>query len=275
MELSFILWTQSFSSQFLDVFFQAMTLLGEEIFILLFFTILYWTINKDLGQFIGYSFFISLFFNTSLKEFFHMPRPIGIENIRSLRISTATGYSFPSGHTQAVTSLFASLSIYLRKKWLTILSAIIISLVGLSRIYLGVHWPKDVLGAIIISLIIVFICYFSYIRNFFNPVILSILFLGLPVFFYYKNPELSKSYGILLGYFLGLWYEKKYIHFRITKDIKKNISRVAIGLIGLLFVKEGFKVILPIGYISDAFRYFLISFYGIGFVPWIIEKYNL
>ena len=275
MELFIIKQLQSFSNSFFDMFFQGITILGEETFILLFFVILYWTINKDLGKFIGYTFFISLLINTSLKEFFHTTRPIGIDGIRSLRTSTAIGYSFPSGHTQAFTTLFASLSIYLKRRFVYIVSIILIVFVGISRVYLGLHWPRDVIGAIIIALIIVLVSYHTYIGDHYKSMLLSILALGSPLIIYFNDSEYTKSYGILLGYFLGIVLEKKYVNFTMTKNIKKNILRVAFGLIGLFLIKEGFKFILPEHYFSDTLRYALISFYGIGVFPLLIKKFNI
>ena len=199
MELLIIKWIQSFSNSFLDLFFQGVTILGEETFILLFFVVLYWTINKDIGKFIGYSFFINLLVNTALKDFFHTARPIGMDGIRSLRTYTATGYSFPSGHTQAVTALFASLSIYSRKKAVYIISTILILLVGISRMYLGLHWPRDVVGAIIIGLAIVLLSYYSYINKYHKVVLLSISLLGLPLIIYFNTSGYPTAYGIILG----------------------------------------------------------------------------
>ncbi|MEA3422936.1 MAG: phosphatase PAP2 family protein [Bacillota bacterium] len=275
MELLIIKWIQSFSNSFLDLFFQGVTILGEETFILLFFVVLYWTINKNLGKFIGYSFFISLLINTALKDFFHSARPIGIDGIKSLRTYTATGYSFPSGHTQAVTALFASLCIFSRKKTVYIISTILILLVGISRIYLGLHWPKDVIGAIVIGLTIVLLSYYSYINKYHKAVLLSILLLGSPFIIYFNTSGYPIAYGITFGYFFGTAFEKKYANFTIHKNLKKNILRIAFGLIGLLAIKEGFKILLPEHYYFDVLRYALLSFYGLGFFPLLIRKYNL
>lgn len=258
----------------MDIFFQYITAFGEETFIILFFSILFWSVNKDLAKFIGYSFVVSLLFNTGLKEFFHLPRPICIEGIKSLRIQTATGFSFLSGHTQTVASLFSSLSIYLKKTYVTIISIIIIFSVALSRLYLGLHWPRDVVGAIIISLIITFIAYKTY-KNKTNIVLLILTIFAIIPIFIFKYPEFAKSYGLLIGFNLGIMYENKYINFETTKNIGKNILRIAIGLIGIILIKEGIKLIFPTHYIFDSLRYFRISFYWIGIVPVVIKKFNL
>lgn len=68
------------------------------------------------------------------------------------KVALPTGYSFPSGHSMAAMGIYgviaaALIALYPRARWPLILStAILIALIGLSRIYLGVHWPSDVLG---------------------------------------------------------------------------------------------------------------------------------
>jgi membrane-associated phospholipid phosphatase len=275
MSISIIQYIQSFQSPALDLFFQGVTFLGEETFILLFFTILYWSVDKRMAQFVGLSFFISLLVNTGVKEILHLPRPIGLEGIRSLRIHTATGYSFPSGHTQAVASLASSIAVYIKKRLITILSILIITLVGLSRLYLGVHWPIDVLGGVIFALSITLISYYLFKKNTYMPLIVISLLLGLIPLFWLADPSYSKAFGILIGYGYGIHIEKTYIGFETKTSFIKNILRIIIGLTGLLLIKAGIKPLFPEYHLFDALRYALMGFYGIAIMPWIIKRFSL
>ena len=92
--------------------------------------------------------------NKGIKEFVKAPRPIGTEGLKSLRVSTATGYSFPSGHTQTATTFWTSLMIIFRKKWVNILGIVMILGVGLSRLYVGVHYPTDVIAGVIMGILL-------------------------------------------------------------------------------------------------------------------------
>jgi membrane protein DedA with SNARE-associated domain/membrane-associated phospholipid phosphatase len=90
-----------------------------------------------------------LLLNALLKLVFERPRP-ELESI-----VTPSGYSFPSGHTMAAAVLYGVLAAFAGRslrtwRWRVLavfLAAFLISLVGLSRIYLGAHYLSDVLGA--------------------------------------------------------------------------------------------------------------------------------
>ena len=148
-ELDIIRIIQSIHNPFLDNFFQLITMLGESFTIMIIVLGIYWCIDKTSGEYIGYSFFTSGMLNNSIKNIVKAKRPIGEEGIRSLRVQTATGYSFPSGHTQGAASTYGALYLLLKKSRYAFVFMIIIFLVGLSRLYLGVHYPKDVLGGMI------------------------------------------------------------------------------------------------------------------------------
>lgn len=92
-------------------------------------------------------------FNVLLKNFFQRERP----NI--LRLIIEDGYSFPSGHTMAALSLYGIISFLLWRHipkqndriLLICSSAFLVLFIGISRIYLGVHYPSDIVGAYLIS----------------------------------------------------------------------------------------------------------------------------
>src|SRR5690554_3486361 len=101
MELDIIRAVQSIHNPFLDAFFEGITILGEEIFIVPLLLIIFWSVNKKFGEILAFTVFTSYLLNNALKEFFSFERPIGEDGIRTLRPETATGKSFPSGHTQS------------------------------------------------------------------------------------------------------------------------------------------------------------------------------
>lgn len=111
--------------------------------------------NKKYGLAISINIFISTILNIILKNIFVRPRPEGY------RLIQAGGYSFPSGHSMASVAFYGFLIYLIFKKinnkyikWIliTILSILILA-VGLSRIYLGVHYASDVIGGYCFSII--------------------------------------------------------------------------------------------------------------------------
>ncbi len=133
------------------------TSLGSTIFLILISLILLIAIkNKLIGFFIFLNLAISGVLNQTLKYIIQRPRPIGY------RLIEVSGYSFPSGHSM-VSAAFYGFLIYLiykkiKNKYLKysliIILLLLITCIGLSRIYLGVHYASDVLAGFLFS-----ICY--------------------------------------------------------------------------------------------------------------------
>ena len=155
---------------FLDTYFKTITKLGNTVPVLLIVIILLITLNKKDKILLGTSAVLSVVINTIVKNIVKRPRP------DHLRLITQGGYSFPSGHAMISICVYGTL-IYiinkniknkLLKTILTILLLIIIISIGLSRIYVGVHYPSDILGGYLLSLTIIIIninLYHKYIRG--------------------------------------------------------------------------------------------------------------
>ena len=148
MQLEILRAIQSIASPALDVLMECVTVLGESAVIMLAFCAVYWCVDKKLGRYLAASMCASVCFNGIVKDFAKAPRPIGEPGIISHRVETATGYSFPSGHTQSITAFCASLFLAVKKTGLRAAMILLPLLVGFSRLYLGVHYPADVLGGL-------------------------------------------------------------------------------------------------------------------------------
>ena len=163
--MDILLFFQSIRSDILTAIFTTFTICTEQVAVVLIAAIMYWCIDKKCGQRLLFAVTGSITINSGLKNFFKAPRPIGSKNLESLRTETATGYSFPSGHTQTATTVWVALIEYFRKWWITLLGIIMILGAGISRLYLGVHWPEDVFIGWILGIFvsIIFIKLFDYV----------------------------------------------------------------------------------------------------------------
>ncbi|MGD9302946.1 MAG: phosphatase PAP2 family protein, partial [Desulfobacterales bacterium] len=147
-----VLWLQQFSPAF-DVFFKSLTFFGDKEFFLLFLPLIYWCIDRRTGARLLFLLLVSVFINSVAKVFVNQPRPFHYDS-RVKQIVEAYGGGLPSGHTQNTTVLWGYLAIRFRIKLLWILAGILIVGVPLSRIYLGVHFPTDIIGGYVLGILL-------------------------------------------------------------------------------------------------------------------------
>lgn len=260
--LGILKYVQSFSNETLDSFFEIITMLGEEWFFIILFAIFFWCFNKSFGYKLAFICLTSAAINTIIKEIVKLPRPIGYEGIKSIRVETAEGYSFPSGHTQQSSSLFATLMIEFKKKWLYFIGALWILLVGFSRMYLGVHWPSDVIGGLIIGILwtMIAIKIFDWSKDRGNPMLLGVFVIPMIILMlFFQTATYYKVVGTLLTLWIGYIIDDKYFSF-VTKAVWwKQILKLVIGFLGLILIKVYVKKLLPLTIYSDFLRYALMG----------------
>lgn len=275
MELEILRHIQSIANPFFDFLFQLITMCGEQIVLISIISIIYWALDKKFGEYIAYSVLTSVLLNNAVKDIFKMKRPIGEEGIRTLREKTATGYSFPSGHTQSSASFYGAMAIYLKKKAMYIIATIMIILIGFSRLYLGVHYPKDVIVGGILGVLTSLICYKLY-NTFENKMLLYVItfIVFIPALTFAHSADFIKGMGTYLGFVIGMYIEKKYVNFSIEGSTTVKVIRVLLGILILLVLQVGLKAIFPSETIFSFIRYALISFVGIGIYPMIFKKFK-
>lgn len=307
IQLEILMYLQSIRSPILNALFLILTISTEVPIIVLFSALMYWCINKKYGQRLLFSLIGNFVVNTGIKEYVRAPRPIGTEGLESLRISTATGYSFPSGHTQTATSFWTSFMILAKNNWMYILGIIMILAVGTSRLYLGVHWPIDVVFGWILGILfsVIFIKVFDYVDESKKYWILLLLLVMLSVVGYFLNSESYIEYfGILTGFVLGYIVEDIFINFSTERKSKgyinfsknrknessliRNIKRFLVGIISLGIVYIILKYIVCIipnyfdvlnidsfDIITNYIRYSIVVFYAVAGVPALFKVLDL
>ncbi len=272
----------------------AVTYLGDEIAFLAIALAVFWCVDKRRGYYLLGTGFLGTLINQTLKLCFRIPRPWVLDpNFKAVEsaIPAATGYSFPSGHTQNATCTLGGVTRFTKKLWLRIVCIVLIVLVAFSRMYLGVHTPKDVLVSLAIGAVLVFALYplfelanrkkWLYYVIFGGMVVLS---LGFMIFTQVlpqlvsldaehiasgvKNAAtiLGASVGILVVYAL----DENLIRFDEKAPLIGQILKFAVGVIIVVALKNGLKVVFGGSeehFIFRAVRYALIVIFAGGVYP--------
>ena len=276
---------------------QFLTLFGEQFLLVAIAVFIYWNINRKKGFVIAMSLINALTAMGIIKAVIRFPRPwILMEDIETIRLQTATGYSFPSGHTTGAASTFTSIAVTFRKRWLSIVCAVMITLTGLSRIYLCVHWPQDVIGGILIGCGLSFLLAGPFGRLYDNKeksiritlilgIITAVLFIVISILLSVDKidamafEDLNITFSTYSGLAFGYALERKVFDFKAEEGSRKiKVLRYVIGLAvmaGILFgMKELFIALGIYNPVTRAFRYFLVGFWGCAF-PALGRKFRL
>ena len=268
-----------------DFFFSAITHLGEETLFLAIAIIFFWCVNKREGYYILSVGLIGTIINQAAKLIFKIPRPWvkdpDFTIVESAR-EEATGYSFPSGHTQNVAGTLGSVGRFTPKRWVRIVTVTLIILVALSRMYLGVHTPLDVGVSLLLGAALVFGFYpmFKTEERFkrFMPYIAGVCFLmsvGLVLYVFLLDPtgvdeanlmSAKENSSTLLGCGIGMiavyFTDSKYINFETEARWYAQIIKLVIGLGVVIGIKAGLKMplewIFSNEYVARGVRYFII-----------------
>lgn len=281
-----------------DFFFAAVTHLGEEVFFLAIAILFYWCISKRQGYYILMTGVVGSVINQWLKIVCRIPRPwILDKNFKPVgaAIEEATGYSFPSGHTQNIAGTFGCIGKYNKQRWIKISSAVIIVLVAFSRMYLGVHTPLDVATSLGVAAALVFAFHFVFRTEestdkymlwvTIGAVVFSIAFIIyvflIPTESFTAEADLAnlasakKNAATLTGCLFGLGLVYPLDKFVIKFDTKgrwySQLIKFAVGIGIVLGIKIGLSAPLVSlfgnEYVARAVRYFIIVAFAGGAWP--------
>ena len=223
----------------------------------------YWCSDKEEGKDILLALGISMYLNQFLKVTFSIYRPwILDKRVVPSPAGTrfATGYSFPSFHTQVSGTVYGSIAWMLQdtRKHMAVLCLSIPVFIGISRMYLGVHTFRDVAAGLVIAAISMFVInkgdnivdthpeyrrYLPWIAAVFSAVGIWYA-LNRPYPMDYANGELIVDpidmmkdamlcIGVFFGMFTGTALEVKYLNFQTDGSRKEKILRFVIGSIGM------------------------------------------
>ncbi len=247
-ELNFIEWLQQIRSPLLDIFFKGVNFFDTTHFFFLLIPALWFGKNWKVGMRLFTIILINRGIVSLFKDFFALPRPY--ELIPNLGVIQVPGYGFPSGGATMAVLLSGLLISYGKGRWKWPVACAFLALVSFSRLYLGVHFPRDILAGwfLGLSLWALFVFVWPPIEKFLKNCSLPVLFVisqGVPILLFLCIPSLFSLCVLAMGLSLGLFINAHYkIILPETKKTKELILRGTLGIVTSIFV-YGVANLLP------------------------------
>ena len=283
MGLDFIRWVQSLHSPLLDRLMLWITMLGEEDFYLLFGPIIFWCFGAALGMRLLVLLLTSFYLNDVVKDLVAWPRPTVAypEQVRLPEGAAETASDeagrwepgFPSGHAQNGVVFWGFIADWLRRTWVVAASVVVALLIAFSRIYLGVHWPGDVLGGWAIGLTIfgLFLVLVPGLAALApsrrEQLLLGGAALGLLLFLLDQDLDRSKILGFWSGAFVAYLLQQRYVPFRVRAPVWQQLAKILVGLAGVFALRAALKAGLPATAWANWLRYALVAIWVAAAAP--------
>lgn len=293
---------------------QFFSFLGSEQFFLFLLPALYWSVNAALGARVGAVLLLNVGVNSFFKLALHAPRPSWYNPaIRAL--SAEASFGAPSGHSQLAVGVWGTLAGAWRKPWGWALATALIFLIGFSRLYLGVHFPQDVLlgwalGALLLALVnkvwealAAWLKRQSLALQVTLALALALALLGAnllarPASFpaeWTANAALAgaasapaplsldgilTAAGALFGLLAGLAWLNRHGGFSADGTLMQRALRFGLGLVGVALLWFGLGAIFPRGeqflaYFLRFMRYSLLGIWISAGAPWLFLNLGL
>jgi len=280
-----VLWFQQFSPG-LDLPFKSLTFLGNLEFFLIFMPLIYWCCDRAAGARLLILFLISAYLNTIAKVLLDQPRPFQYDP-RVKALVPASGGGLPSGHTQGAVVVWGYLAAWVRQAWMWGLAGFLMIGIPISRLYLGVHFPTDLIGGYILGavLLVVYLRFASKAEAWlvqkgivwqlivatFLPIVFILISLAGAV-------NSLNAAGILLGFAPGIILERRWIKFCSGGSLVRRLLRLVAGLIVIFAIWMGLKMAFS-GWepasLYRVVRYALVGLWGGFGAPWLFVRLKL
>lgn len=288
------------------------TFMGNEEFYLLIAPALFWCIQPDLGLRLGIYLMLSASVNSIVKILLHTPRPYWYDD-RIRAITTESSFGLPSGHAQNSVVVWGTIAKYISRWWGWLLSITIIFMIGISRLFLGVHFPIDILIGWVIGAILLLIVMklekplLRWLDPFSLGIKIVLIFsasIGIILFGFIAqktqsswqlpvqwmqlaiiaspDPEpinpfalegLVSNTGALFGLAAGGYFLKSIGGFKVQAPFGKLVLRYVLGVVGLLIFWMGLKAIFPSGESTVALIFRYIRYALVGLWVTAIAPY--
>jgi membrane-associated phospholipid phosphatase len=267
------------SIEYMDYLIRILTELGSPLLWFFLVAFLYWKGQEKASFHLMNLIVFSVLVVGAAKEFFHKPRPSVEEGFRVLVHERFGGFSFPSGHSTTMAAIFGY---YLNNKNKVIVFGLGITtiIVAFSRLYLGAHFPSDVVVGVVLGTLIGMSNnkvvkniedYALKLSKLQDEIIIGLMLIG-AVTLFFLAPKLVYV-GLFFGYYGGLYFFKK-IGFKQKKISKKDVlTKTIIGFMGMALLT--LPIVLKPYSLADSIQFGLMLLLGLWvsvIVPVLYEK---
>ncbi len=275
---------QTISSPGLTSVMKILTLAGSEYFYLLFLPILFWCVDERFGARFGLVFLFSSFVNSWTKVLFAQPRPYDLDP--AVGLSRETSYGLPSGHAQGTSTFWGLLAPRFRKPWGLLLAIFVPLLVSFTRLYLGVHFPTDIIAGLALGWVFALAGLLlgdtvAKLMSTWHLRIKIIVAATIAIVMNALNMHDTSLSGVFFGTAVGAAFLFEKLRFDASSgSFGQKAARLALGLAGILVIYFGVKLVAPK---ADEDLYALFRFIRYGLVgawvslgaPWTFLRLKL
>jgi membrane-associated phospholipid phosphatase len=299
-------------SPVLDGVMKLFTFLGTIEFYLLLIPFIYWVVNTRLGFRLLLVLIATDFLALGFKQLLRGPRPYWVSDVKAL--AEETSYGIPSSHASDSLAVWGYLAYSLKKDWLWALGIVVVVMIGLSRMYLGVHFPTDVLAGWLIGLAVIIIFVIGepwavsrleklstgeQIGAGFGLSLIIILvgsMINLLIDPLSDPPEWARFAleargishyftlaGSLFGAAAGYALMRSRLHFQASGTSWQRAARYVLGIAGVLLIYQGLDTLFSLlatdesalGLVFRFTRYGAVTFWAMFAAPWVFLKLKL
>ena len=266
---------------------------GEQMLTVAIMGFIYWGFSKEFGKYVGVNVLMVNIWSPMIKNLTLRLRPYFVSgyDVKLLRLPdesadamdvAAQGYSFPSTHSSGAVAVYGSLAAHEKKnRFLWILAIALSLLVGFSRVYVGAHFPTDVICGWAIGILVVALVPWlrKKIKNrwlYYAVLLLS----SLPGFFFCTSNDFFSTFGMLLGFVFAEPFEERFVRFENTTNLFRCILRtigggiVYFGLNTVLKMPFSKELLEEAGLVSQLIRmlrYAVVIFAAVGVYPMLFK----
>ena len=282
-----VLAVQNVRAPVLDAVFRAATFLGTDAAYFLLLPFFYWLVNPSFGRRLSYIFVTVVYWNTFFKNLFGLPRPADVDS-RVVPLVAQGGYGLPSGHAMDSLVLWGYIAREWRRRggWVTAGAAALVAAIAFSRIYLGVHFPADVIAGLLLGAVVLvaFLYLYPPLANWLarqEDRLALALGIALPIVLLFGMPGDANGYpaagattiaGVLLGLNVGFFFETRRVRFGGAATLPQLAGRYVVGLIFVAAFWLGLRLLfgfIPGGYgVQIALRFVRYALTGCALGWW-------